>query len=184
MNGNGFTEATKVEQEGMLILHPYLARICDSAEFVTTEGNWFLQKCYGDVLVKHKGKAKFIEIKCESKHTGNLFLEIWSNRQRLVPGWLYTCHADVLWYYFLDTNQLYSVRMTALKAWAFGSGVNLSKVFTYQEKAQAKHDQLNDTWGRIVPIYDLQRYCETFKGPLNPKDDKTHSDLRQQMMFS
>jgi len=184
MVNNSFAEASEIEREGMLVLTPYLKKICDKAEFIITGKSWFAQKCLGDVLARYKGTAKFIEIKVEQKHTGNLFLETWSNRSQLVPGWMYTCHADLLWYYFLDESKLYSVQMQILKAWAFGAGESQGNIYGHPERVQGVRSQLNDTWGRVVPVSKLREYCATFNGPIDPRTDAGQKQLRQEVLFA
>lgn len=184
MSYDSFAEASEKEREGMLALTPYLKRICDKAEFVFTGQSWYAQKCLGDIMVRQAGKAKFIELKVEEKHTGNLFLETWSNRSRLVPGWLFTCHADFLWYYFLDEKKLYTVAIPALKQWAYGHGDAGGLLYGEMEVRQGKYTQANDTWGRIVPIRKLKNYCDTFRGPIDPTEEKAQAELRQELLFA
>ncbi len=73
-----------------------------------------------------------VEIKIEQAWTGNLFLETWSKRNLedkashaelgSAPGWLLKTRADLLLYYFLDTDDLVTLPVFRLKQWAFGSG--------------------------------------------------------------
>lgn len=179
MVSNSFTEASEIEREGMLVLTPYLKKICDNAEFVITGKSYFAQKFLGDAVARMNGKAKFIEIKVERVHTGNLFLETWSNRSQRTPGWMLTCLADLLWYYFLDENKLYTVHMPTLQLWAFGHGESSGSIYGHPERRQGVREQKNDTWGRVVRIKDLTDYCATFRGPIDPKTEQGQRQLQQ-----
>lgn len=131
---------------------------------VTNKGNLsqFLQKVVGDVISNTPaGKVIGIEAKIEQKYTGNLFLETWSNRQRFTLGWMFNLNTDFLFYYFLDVRQLFILSFLKLRQWAFigknanGDGGN---IYEYPEKRQRAREQLNDTWGRVVPIEVLRRH--------------------------
>jgi hypothetical protein len=41
-----------------------------------------------------------------------------------------------------------SVPFDRLRTWAFHDG----RIYLYPERMQSKYDQMNDTWGRCVPI--------------------------------
>lgn len=168
---DAFGDARGVEREGWLVLLPYLKAIGVRGELVTTEDSLFCQKFIGDAIARLPAEgAVAIEVKCEQRFTGNLFLETWSNRSRCTPGWLLTSRADWLWYYFLDTSQLYSIRLPALRAWAVGSGESQGGIYAYPERVQGKREQANDTWGRIVPISKLSTaLIEDFRGPVDPR---------------
>jgi len=123
-----------------------------------------LQKCFGDLVVTANEIGKIIEIKAELKNThGNLFIETWSNRSSFTPGWLLKCQADWIWYYFVEDKQLYHIAMNELRTWS-----NTGAIFNYPERCQKKYEQLNDTWGRCVPIEVLRRELASFRGPVNP----------------
>jgi hypothetical protein len=69
---------------------------------------------------------------------------------------MYKLRADILMYYFIDSDDLYVIDVYSLKQWAFcGGHNNAGNIWSYREVCQAKYDQLNDTCGRIVPIRDL-----------------------------
>ena len=115
------------------------------------------QRTFGiDGICKLKsGEQITFEIKAERKHTGNLFLETWSNRTcgpMFSAGWMYTCCAKRLLYYFLDTGDLYSVEFADLWSWAFVR----NRIFQFQEREQSRHPQRNVTVGRLVPVEALR----------------------------
>ena len=97
-----------------------------------------------------------LKVEAANKH-GNFFLETWSNREWFTLGWMYKLQADVLLYYFLQERELYSIKVPALKEWAFGVGDGQGAIYKYLERKQSKYNQRNDTWGRCVPIAELQK---------------------------
>lgn len=171
---NGFEEACGVEREAWRILEPFLEREADSGRFVVTNKGTlgrFLQETIGDVLVMRKGRVWAVEIKAERKFTTRLFLEMWSNRNLDVldshayrgsnPGWMFKSRADLLFYYFLPpADLLYIISMFALKRWAFGHNEYAGKIYDHVELQARAYDQLNDTWGRCVPIETLKQEIE------------------------
>jgi hypothetical protein len=106
-----------------------------------------------------------LEIKVEQRWSGNHFLETWSNRNLddpdahydhgSTPGWLVTSRADLLLFYFLDSDDLVTVPLLRLKRWAFDSGPQ-DGVYAWPEKLQHRYGQRNDTWGRCVPVEHLE----------------------------
>ncbi len=114
-----------------------------------------LQSTVGDFLINSRdGRVLGIELKTERReHTGNLFLETWSNKSRGRRGWLYTLDADFLWYLFLDTKNHYVISFPKLKQWALADG-HLTR---FPERAQKKYTQMNDAYGRCVPIRVIER---------------------------
>lgn len=167
---SGFARASKVEAEGNAILLPYLNELSDGRLVVTNKGvlaKW-LQECVGDVLMMNGDEVQAVEIKTEREHTGNLFLETFSNRnlesrashaeRGQNPGWMFKIKSDLLLYYFLDRDWLYTLDVFELKRWFFGSGDKAGAFGSgaYREKRQGRFVQMNDTWGLCVPLRILR----------------------------
>lgn len=156
---NAFQEGKNVEARAMAVLLPLLqvTSYQGCRLLVANKGRLALelQRSVGDVLMNTDADTVLaLEIKAEIENRhGRLFLETWSNRCRYTPGWMMTCNADWLLYYFVESDELYKVRVDRLKAWAWHEG----RIYEYPEKGQQKYTQLNDTWGRVVPITVLAR---------------------------
>lgn len=151
---NAFQKASLVEQEGMRILLPFISGHADRGHYTTTfKGKLAreFQRRAGDVLFNQEGAIVTCECKTERKYTGRLFIEVWSNRSRLTRGWLDHLQCDYLLYLFLDNRHLYPMRFDRLKSWCFGTE-GPERLCKYPIVKQAKYEQLNDTWGRLVPI--------------------------------
>ena len=71
-----------------------------------------------------------------------------TNFQIATLGWMYTLNADLLLYHFVKDDRLYKIPFQKLKRWAFHD----RRIFDFPERRQSKYSQLNDTWGRCVPI--------------------------------
>ena len=102
---------------------------------------------------KHQNAIE-VELKSESKHTGNLFIETWSDIRKGVHGWLYH-YADEtrLAYAFNDTHTLYTCEMGELRKWAHGEGLDSTiRIKDFREAEQQKYLQRNVTVGGIVPV--------------------------------
>jgi len=170
-----------IEQQSWDALEPYLKKRAFEGRFVRTAKGPLsleLQKSIGDVLVNSSREhVTAIEVKAELKHTGNLFLERWSNRQRFTPGWLETLHTDVLWYHFLDKDIVYELGFQRLRQWMYwheGRGKpNASK---FELVKQSKYDQLNDTWGYIVPLSELKE-SSLIRRVFRPELDARQGDM-------
>jgi hypothetical protein len=154
-----FKETQAVEKEGMPPLIAFMEQISFEGNFISTNKlancSKYAQKTLGDFIVDiNPCLATAVEIKTEvEKKYPNLFLEMWSNLQETTPGWMITCKADLLWYFFQKDGELYQIDLHMLKKWAFQDG----KLFTHPLKKQSKYLQKNDTWGYCVPIETLQK---------------------------
>lgn len=176
---NAFDSARLVEAEGIAILRPFLDERANGRLIMLDKGPLAraLQQTTGDAIFQcPKGRAWSVEIKTEKEHTGNLFLESWSNRnlenadshaeRGSTLGWFLTNRADLLMYYFLGTDQLYVLDFFKLKRWAFTGW----RILRYPERQQRRSEQLNDSWGWCVPIADLDYVLgERSFRVLNPK---------------
>lgn len=130
----------------------------------------FIQKHLGDMVwfnrdpTKHSG-VSFAEVKAESKFTGNLFIETWSNwadePNRVNPGWVTKIMGHWLFYVFLDRRILYMLPRTPLLSFFW------MKHGEYPEKTQKKTTQRNITRGILVPVADVE-------GHLNATNTKYH----------
>jgi hypothetical protein len=167
---NGFSLANAVEARAWVIIHPFIQAKAHNGMMVwpnDSPAGIAIQKSHGDIIMQtSEREVSTIELKAEEEFTGNLFLETWSNKNLCSqkshaergsePGWLVKSRADLLLYYFLDTDDLFVCKMLALQRWAFGDG-KPGKVWGFQEVRQNKYVQKNDTWGHLVSIDLLKR---------------------------
>lgn len=113
------------------------------------------QRTLGDfVCTWHDGRHVCLEVKTEARHTGNVFLEEWSNQTRRPKfrkrGWLYTSQADFYVCVFLDISVAYVMRMDDLQRWALKD----ENTFDYGSvvvNRSLNNEQRNRTRGWLVP---------------------------------
>lgn len=173
---NSFRSAKEIEAEGLRHCIPYCEKFHSSGHLVMTDGQLFVQKFIGDMVIKDKeSKTRTIEFKAEAENKyGNLFLESWSSLGFLSPGWMNTSLAMDLWYYFVKERELYMLSMVELKRWAFAKNERetMANIYQFPERRQAKYEQSNDTWGWCVPIAELKRRKSLeMVGPVNPIEE-------------
>lgn len=187
---DGFSLASEIEKDGVGQLLPYIKRVSDKADFMFTDSHPFIQKHLGDFLAKYRGSRVFVELKVERKWTGNLFIETWSNRSRETPGWLWTCRADFLWYYFLgeehagvyeEKPRLYVMRMNELRDWARGTGDDGPGLNACEHRRQERYEQENDTWGALLKISVAKVVLNSFEGPIDPTCETSIQTTREHM---
>lgn len=144
---NSFKKCCQTELEGLEILIPFANR--HGIDMVSTAGHRHLQKVYGDAIMVKNGVCRFVEFKIEKKYTGKLFAEEWSNFD-INPGWLRTCKANYIWYYFLDADLLYITTPDYFRKLVEGE-------HNFEMKKQKKHKQLNDARGYCIPVENFGR---------------------------
>jgi hypothetical protein len=154
---NAFDDTRLVEQRSLKILRPFIQQRVFNGQFVVTSRGPLardLQVTVGDIVYNSDAETCWgLEIKAEdsNKH-GNFFFETWSNRERFTPGWMFSLNTDLLAYHFLEDDELYVIPFQKLRRWAFGFGAEDGHIYVFPERKQTKRTQLNDTWGRCVPI--------------------------------
>lgn len=119
----------------------------------------FLQKHLGDLVWWHKDPSKhagisFAEVKAETRFTGNVFVETWSNwaedPSRVTPGWASKIRGHFIFYVFVDKCILYMIPREPIMQWFWN---NHDK---YPERTQRKASQRNVTRGVLVPLRDIE----------------------------
>ena len=163
---NAFADACLVEQRDMSVLLPFLESRAYRGQVIQVAKGPLarhFQRSFGDLLIATgPGAVASVEIKVQRRWTGNLFLEVWSNRnlddrgshieRGSTPGWLVTCRADVVGFHFLDADTVLFLPLFRLQQWAFGVGDQPGRIYAFPERTQRRYAQRNDTWGRIVPV--------------------------------
>jgi len=157
-----YVECCQTEAIGKPILLRYAPQHWRGCECYPTN-HVLIQERIGDAAVTFLRQLKYLEMKIEEFFTGNLFIEVWSNRKLATPGWFEKLQGDWLWYYFLNNDELYTVPVAALRRWAENN------LRGYPLRQQTKREQLNDSWGYCVPIKHLQCKIARFAGPFHPK---------------
>lgn len=161
-----YQESRDIERQGLDIMLAW-AQARNPHLSVTEVDGKEAQKYMGDI---HLGPM-FIEAKTEqtNKHR-NIFLETWSNKKWAKRSWLWHFQGDWYWYYFLESDELYFMHASDLWNWCFNEDGTESSAFKSLPEKHVECDQLNDAWGRPVPIYELKR-LGILKGPEHPKQD-------------
>jgi hypothetical protein len=188
---SGWDEARRVESDAWKYLEPFFREEAEGGQLILTSNGRmaaFLQQEIGDLILRSRRDSRLytVELKCERNFTGNVFLETWSNRnlndrdshamRGSNPGWVIKSKSDLLFYYFISNDHLYVFDLFRLKGWAH-IGRNLGR---FNEKAQGKYQQMNDTHGVIVPLETLKREVgfrllhprqyEFWKRPMEPDE--------------
>lgn len=156
---NAFRQAQNVEAQGRERIDRELRRFGDGNVVWTDKGTNArgMQADIGDAVANIGGVMYGFECKVEAENKyGNFFFETWSNKKTQKPGWLNKwriaaknelCRPDFLWYFFLNEDCFYHIPVTDLLNWC-----NDGHIHRYEPRKQNKYDQLNETWGRCVPI--------------------------------
>lgn len=113
------------------------------------------QKLGWDRVFTHleSGARASVEYKTDtqSHKTGNIFIEIWSNKESGKRGWAYTTTAQWLYYYVLGAEEVYIVDVVKLKLYL----KNWEKQFIIKG---AKNPNYSSE-GMLVPIEIFKSIC-------------------------
>lgn len=159
-----YQDSLGVERRGWESVRSWLSgSFCDEGRYVLTDKGRLapeIQQKYGDIVTQRRGQMVWVEMKTEERYTGNFFIEDWSNWSRGNPGWFHKLDTDLLFYQFLDNQSLYLVDFRSLRQWLMSGNPTGNRFSKYRMVKQSKCDQLNDTWGRLVPVIDVMESRE------------------------
>lgn len=154
----------EVERTGCRWVLELVERWRDPAQTIIDTGKSsrpaYIQRLVGDYIVPMWDQVvRTVEVKTERTHTGNLFLERWSNLTADASyrrdGWVMTLQADLLYYVFLDREVIYGMSLLHLKEWAVTEG----NWYRYPEKQVHTFldgGQKNNTIGHCAPLADMR----------------------------
>lgn len=116
----------------------------------------YRQRQLGDYIAPMRdGKTRFFEVKTERRHTGNLFLETFSNltpdSNKRREGWMKTLDTDLIAFVFLDAEVIYWMDFRKLQNWGLYDG-NMYRVTEKAVHLSLRGEQLNLTIGHPVPV--------------------------------
>lgn len=138
------------EAAGTQILIDYFIRRGIKPEIITDSKR---QRTIGDLIVETTRGTTTVELKIEERHTGNIFIETFSNREFGKLGWLHTSQSDYIIFYFRDQDRLYGMSLPSLRHWLLNQ--KDGTLDRYRE-IRVKSSHPNDTYGRPVPISHLR----------------------------
>jgi len=124
--------------------HPASIEVTD----VTDDPNFRRQGV--DFLWQTESANFGVEVKCEKKTTGNLFLETISNCNKATPGWFETSEADLVAYGFLDTGDWNFFELQRMREFvaALSEPLAAKRAKTFSEGGSF----LYETEGRLLPL--------------------------------
>lgn len=182
---NAFDAARRLEARAWVHLRPFIDKHTSGLYAPVVGGGILAQTVQRthdvDVLYFRGEELRGLELKCEERNKwGNFFLETWSNKSfgRARDGWMMTCNANTLLYYFLEDSQLFSIPFPQLWTWAFGdsAGDRRGNLLNgrFEEKAQKRYEQLNATFGCCVPIEVIGKEVGFSEWRRQPSGEFTH----------
>jgi hypothetical protein len=119
-----------------------------SSKFDIEEVDMTQQKLGWDRIFVHKerGTRASVEYKTDtlSHKTGNIFVEIWSNKEAEKRGWAYPTTAQWLYYYVTGLNQVFIVDVAQLKLYL--------ENWQIQFKVKTARNPNYTSEGMLVPI--------------------------------
>lgn len=171
-----YRTSVEVEVEARKRVRPLLEERSDGRLTFTHKGLLAreIQRICGDAILTNKDTQNMetVEIKGvdayyepgrddeqsrRERRYGSMFLEVWSNRnlenkrsyyeRGMTAGWMQTLRCDYLLYVYLRNNVMWAIPWWTLMRWAWRD----NRLMKFPMTDQKDCDQLNDTWGVLVP---------------------------------
>ena len=122
INQYGFTPMLKIGEMAVKEVEKYLRSLKETIEVINVEDDEEYQKKDIDLIWRYKMNGRKYEQRIEVKgdryhHTGNVFLETISNRERNNPGCFMYSEADYFFYYFVESRELYIIPLRRAREW-------------------------------------------------------------------
>jgi hypothetical protein len=168
-------DSREVERLGRELMRPFIEEMSGGRYVRADHGVLaeYIQQL-GDVLLQAPRDLLSLEEKAERRHTGNLFMETWSNRTIDLrgyvhygdkAGWLVTTRALLLAYVFLDKSLLCLGPLPETKRFLLDpvyddrGQQHPPRIWNFPQREQGECEQLNHTHGHLVPIGYLVKHC-------------------------
>ncbi len=149
-----FTDSLKVGEVGEKVLDGYFSNKFDIEDVEMVDQRRGIDRRYTH---KESGAVCTVEYKTDVRaaDTGNVFIEIWSNKQNKKKGWAYTSQAQWLYFYIPGTNKVYISEMTRVKMKLKDWASDYRKVGVRNKSGNSYYT----TEGIPVPIKDFEDIC-------------------------
>lgn len=154
---HNFKDSKKVGDMGEQLLDNYF-----SDKFIIEDVNMDQQRLGWDRVFTHKdsGTRASVEYKTDTRatDTGNIFMEVWSNKEAGKKGWAYTSTAQWLYYFMTGSMSVFIVDVPHLKLYL--------KVWEKQLKIKQARNKTYTSEGMLVPIeiFKTVAYEEVYIG--------------------
>lgn len=147
------SEAVDVAKRAAQEIEAWLRSLPQTRSVQNVEADVDYQRVDVDLVWTTEKQRYQVEVKGDrvGHRSGNFFFETVSNAEKGTPGcFLYTA-ADLLFYYFVETRQLYILPMPATRDWF------LPRMTTFRERPTQTPvgDDHYTTIGRLVPIQQV-----------------------------
>lgn len=109
-----------------------------------------------DFIVKLKnGEDISIELKTDTYDTGNMFYEAISNKENKVLGCMIKSKAKCLFYYFIQTKELYIIDFKAYKKWVNENNKRFAKKKV--KNINKRRNDIGHSIGLLIPKRIFER---------------------------
>ena len=156
-----FNERMAAELENMERIHNFLyAReetvgIAEASpeEQKEQDIDFHWMRIIGDKIEEIKVEVKF---DTQGHETGNFAFETVSNELRTTPGCIVRSEADLLFYYFCGSKELWVMGMKEVRSWFLGEMASVKNRFRSFETYTEVGHSVYSSYGRLVPLADLK----------------------------
>lgn len=156
-NVYSFDKSKDIGKNGEKTIIEYLKQIPEIESVVDVSDNPEYFDSDIDVIVKIKGNPthRTIEIKTDTYNSGNIFFELISNNNKNTLGCSLVSKADFLFYYFINSNELYIIDLPKYRTWVL---FNISMF-----KCKVVKSEYFMSCGILVPKKVLEKHFKKFK---------------------
>lgn len=154
---SSYKDSQQTELQGYQLITPYL-------EAVSYQGRYVIAKDGSENIIANQLRGQDIYIQLDDYHTisadmkaveasyNRIFVESLSNKKTQKPGWMFTNQVDLILYVMLGSGELSAFHFPSLRQWCDGNIIENDYPYVPQKKCS----QLNDSWGFLVPKWDLR----------------------------
>ena len=109
-------------------------------------------------LLDNKIEELKVEVKFDTQGhaTGNFAFETVSNELKSTPGCILRSEADLLFYYFTESKELWVMDMKEVRSWFLSEMASVKNRFRSFETYTVVGSGVYSSYGRLVPLADLK----------------------------
>lgn len=127
MNIYKFKNSIELGKQGEDVIINYSTKQTDIIEIKDVRENKIYQNADIDIIIKTMFDNYSVEIKTDSYDTGNIYYETMSSLENNSIGCMEKTEADYIYYYFINTNELYILDREKYVKWFHDNAFQFKK---------------------------------------------------------
>ena len=163
-----FQERQGTERRGMPVIKKYFLSLSQTQSFLDVEIEQQIELDI-DFTWTHDDIEEWVEVKIDTQghKTGNFAFETVSNELKGTPGCFMRSKAHILVYFFVETNEMYIIKLPYIRDWFIRELSSRPNRFRPFKTHTSVNGSFYPSYGRLVPVAEVIKLNHVRKIDLN-----------------